>query len=171
MRLVQIRLLLMTTILAVVGGCSITIGQQATPESEERAIRLAREAQNEAIRVHDLRAISEYWEAEVRSTAGTGEFVSGRDEYTNAFERAFAAYDDVVYTRVPDTIELSSVDISGVQEMASESGTWTGSWTSPRGRTQLLGVYDAMWRKRNGRWRIHSELFVALVCTGPECSF
>ena len=168
-----LRSMSLIAILAGVGGCSITIGQQATatPESEERAIRDAREAQNEAIRAQDLQGIAMYWEANVRSTAGTGEFVTGREEYREAFDRAFQAFDEVVYTRVPDTIELSHVDISGVQGMASESGTWTGSWISPRGQTRLLGVYDAMWRKQRGRWRIYSELFVALECTGPECQF
>ena len=168
----MLRALFVITILAGLGGCSITIGQAtATPESEERAIRGAREAQNEAIRAQNLHEIARYWEADVRSTAGTGEFVTGREEYEEAFERAFQMYDDVVYSRVPDSIELSDVDVYGVEGMASESGTWTGSWTSSRGQTRLLGVYDAMWRKRNGRWRIYSELFVALECTGPECQF
>lgn len=166
------RTLLLLTLLTGTSGCSITIGQAtATPESEERAIRNARVAQNEAIRAQNLHEIARYWEPDVRATAGTGEFVTGREEYEEAFERSFQIYDEVVYSRVPDSIELSDVDVYGVERLASESGTWTGSWTSGRGQTRLLGVYDAMWRKRNGRWRIYSELFVALECTGPECQF
>lgn len=167
-----LRSMCLLAMLAGAGGCSITVGQAtATPESEERAIRSAREAQNEAIRSQNLHEIARYWEADVRSTAGTGEFVTGRDEYREAFDRAFRELGDIVYTRVPDVIELSDIDVAGVQGLASESGTWTGSWTSSRGQTRLLGVYDAMWRKRNGRWLIYSELFVALECTGPECQF
>ncbi|MFQ5529746.1 MAG: YybH family protein [Gemmatimonadota bacterium] len=162
---------LVSVALLSVAGCGITLSRPVTAESEEQDIRDAREAQNAAIRARDLDAIARYWEADVQSTAGTGVFVSGRDEYRLAFEEAFADLDDIVYTRVPDTIELSTVDVEGVQRLASESGTWTGSWTSRRGPTQLVGVYTAMWQKRSGRWRIRSELFVALSCSGPECRF
>ena len=167
----RLRLPLMAGLLACISGCGITLSQPVTAASEEQGIRDAREAQNDAIRARDLDAIARHWEAGVQATAGTGVFVVGRDEYRLVFEEAFANLDEVVYTRIPDTIELSTVDIEGVERIAWESGTWTGSWASSRGPTQLLGVYSAMWRKRNNRWRIHSELFVALSCRGPECRF
>lgn len=166
-----VRIALIAVALVSQAACGIRMSQPVTAESEEEDIRAAREAQNDAIRARDLDAIARHWEAGVQATAGTGAFVVGRDEYRLVFEEAFANLAEVVYTRIPDTIELSTVDVEGVERIASESGTWTGSWASRRGPTQLLGTYSAMWRKRNGRWRIHSELFVALSCSGPECRF
>jgi len=164
-----VRLTLVTIVLATVAGCGIQFTRAPSAADEVQAIRDARIAQNEAILEQDLDAIARYWEGDVRSTAGTGVFVTGRDEYRRAFRDEFRNLDDVLYSRIPEIIELSSVRVSDAQHMASESGTWTGSWTSPRGPTQMTGVYSAMWRKRNGRWRIRSELFVALSCTGADC--
>lgn len=168
-RALLLRLAFVAMMLTSAQGCGIRLARPATAADEEQAIRDARNAQNEAIREQDLDAIARYWENGVHSTAGTGILVSGRDEYREAFQGAFEDLGDVVYSRIPGTIELSSVNVFNAQRIASESGTWTGRWTSAEGPTQMSGVYSAMWRKRNGRWRIRSELFVALSCTGAEC--
>ncbi len=164
-----VRLAVVATMLTTIAGCGIQFTRAPSAADEVQAIRDARLAQNEAIVERDLDAIARYWERSVRSTAGTGVFVTGRDEYRRAFRDEFRNLEDVLYSRIPEIIELSSVHVSDALHMASESGTWTGSWTSPEGPTQMSGVYSAMWRKRNGRWRIRSELFVALSCTGVDC--
>ena len=163
------RLALVAAMLTSVAGCGIQFTRAPSAADEVQAIRDSRIAQNDAILEQDIDAIASHWERGVRSTAGTGIFVTGRDEYRRAFRDEFRNLDDVLYSRIPEIIELSSVRVSDAQHMASESGTWTGSWTSPRGPTQMSGAYSAMWRKRNGRWRIRSELFVALSCTGVDC--
>lgn len=141
-----------------------------TAASEAQAIRDARAAQNVAIRERDLDGIARHLESDVQVTSGTGTHVRGRDAYRAAFEDEFRASDDVTYRRVPDSIELSSVGGSrGDDLLAAERGTWTGSWTTRRGPVSMRGVYSAMWRKRDGRWRIRSELFVALTCSGAGC--
>lgn len=35
----------------------------------------------------------------------------------------------------------------------------------------LRGRYSAQWVKRDGRWLIHSEVFIAPECSGPACSW
>lgn len=152
-----------------VAGCGIQFTRAPSAADEVHAIRDARFAQNDAILEQDLDAIAGYWERGVRSTAGTGVFVTGRAEYRRAFQDEFRDLDGVLYSRIPEFIELSSVGVSNAEKLASESGTWTRSWTSSEGPMEMSGVYSAMWRKRNGRWRIRSELFVALSCTGADC--
>lgn len=164
-----LRFALVAITLISVGGCGIRLSRPASAADEMQAIRDARIAQNEAIREQDIDVIAQYWEPGVRATAGTGSFVTGRDEYREAFEEEYQDLDDLVYSRIPGAIELSSVEVDNAERLASESGTWTGSWTSKEGQTQMYGVYSALWRKRNGRWRIRSELFVALSCTGVDC--
>ncbi len=164
-----VRLAVVATMLTTIAGCGIQFTRAPSAADEVQAIRDARLAQNEAIVERDLDAIARFWERSVRSTAGTGVFVTGRDEYRRAFRDEFRNLEDVLYSRIPEFIELSSVGVSNADKLASESGTWTRTWTSSEGQTEIYGVYDAMWRKRNGRWRIRSELFVALSCTGVDC--
>lgn len=154
---------------ATLAGCAALRQAPPTAESEIETIREARLAQNRAIRAQDLRAIAEVMEPDVVATSGIGIHVIGRDAYMDAYESDFRALEDVVYTRNPEAIELSTVDTGLAQRIASESGTWTGSFVTPRGPAQMRGVYSAMWRKRDGRWRINSELFVSLSCSGAGC--
>jgi len=164
-----VRLALGTIMLTAVAGCGIQFTRVPSAADEVQTIRDARLAQNDAITERDIDAIAGYWERGVRSTAGTGIFVTGRAEYRRAFQDEFRNFNDLIYSRTPDFIELSSVRVSNADELASESGTWTRSWTTSEGQTELYGLYDAMWRKRNGQWRIRSELFIALSCTGADC--
>lgn len=154
-----------------VGGCSVSIGGSQPPsaESEVETIREARLAQNQAIREKDLNAIAEVLEPDVHVTSGIGIHIVGRDAYRRAYEDDFEVLDDVIYTRTPDEIEISTVDTGLAERIAAESGTWTGSFVTPRGPAQMRGVYSAMWRKRSGQWRINSEIFVSLTCSGAGC--
>lgn len=152
-------------------GCSVTIGGSRPPsaDSEIETIREARLAQNRAIRDQDLDAIAEVLESDVHVTSGIGIHIVGRDAYRRAYEDDFEVLDDVIYTRTPDEIEISAVDTGMAERIAAESGTWTGSFVTPRGPAQMRGVYSAMWRKRSGKWRINSEIFVSLACSGAGC--
>lgn len=154
-----------------IGGCSVSIGgsQPPTAESEVEAIREARLGQNQAIRDQDLDAIADVLEPDVHVTSGIGIHIVGRDAYRRAYEDDFEVLEDVIYTRTPDEIEISAVDTGMAERIAAESGTWTGSFVTPRGSAQMRGVYSAMWRKRSGRWRINSEIFVSLACSGAGC--
>jgi hypothetical protein len=59
-----------------------------------------------------------------------------------AYRRAFSLDSGVVYQREPATVEVNS------------------HWR-----------YSAQWLKQDGRWRIRSELFVALDCSGVACGW
>lgn len=166
-RLVMPAVLFAATLLA---ACSVTMRQPAPSAADEaEAIREARLAQNRAIRDQDLDAIAEVLEPDVHATSGIGIHVVGRDDYRDAYAQDFEVLENVSYVRTPDEIELSSVDTGLAERIAAESGTWTGSFVTPRGSAQMRGVYSAMWRKRGGRWRINSEIFVSLTCSGEGC--
>ncbi|MFW6085131.1 MAG: YybH family protein [Gemmatimonadota bacterium] len=155
---------------AVLAGCSATIRQSPPSAADEvETIREARLAQNRAIREQDLDAIAEVLESDVHVTSGIGIHVVGRDNYRDAYAQDFEVLENVSYVRMPDEIELSNVETGLAERIAAESGTWTGSFVTPRGPAQMRGVYSAMWRKRAGRWRINSEIFVSLTCSGEGC--
>lgn len=152
-------------------ACSVAMRPSSEPSAadEIETIRQARLAQNQAIREQDLDAIAAVLEPDVHVTSGIGIHVVGRDNYRDAYEQDFEALENVSYVRIPQEIELSSVETGLAERIASESGTWTGSFVTPRGPAQMRGVYSAMWRKKGGRWRINSEIFVSLTCSGEGC--
>jgi hypothetical protein len=57
------------------------------------------------------------------------------------------------FIRNPSEIIISTADPT----MAWENGKWDGINSYSKG-----GNYSAMWRKKNGIWKIQAELFVSL---------
>jgi ketosteroid isomerase-like protein len=124
------------------------------------AIRAARDSQNIAIAAHDIARISSFWTEDVTITAGLGTILQGREAYA----RAFRLDANIVYYR-----RTHDVAVSANWPVAFETGSWTGG---PSGGTPIItGRYSAQWIKQQGAWRIHSEVFVALACTGEACAW
>jgi ketosteroid isomerase-like protein len=137
---------------------------RAAPQTsrDAAAVRSARSAQNTAIANHDLDRVASFWTDDVVIRSGLGRVVQGRASY----RAAMAADSTTVFRREPDR-----VDVSGNERwpLAFESGTWTGRGTRD-GRPLIRGRYAAQWIKRDGRWLIRAEVFVALGCSGEGCS-
>ena len=124
-------------------------------------IRAARAAQNDAIASHDLERVAAFWVDDVQVTAGLGFTLHGRD----AYRQAFLADTGMIYRREP-----GEVNVSANWPVAWETGAWTGR-RGQRGAPLLAGRYAAQWFKQGGRWRIRSEVFVALECSGVACGW
>ena len=71
----------------------------------------------------------------------------------------------IVYRRIPNEI-----DVSTHWPLAFESGVWEGREGTGDGPVIIGGKFSAQWVKRDGRWLIRSEVFVALTCAGAGCS-
>jgi len=128
-------------------------------------IRAARTASNAALAAHDVEAITSFWTEDVAITAGSGTAAIGRDTWRRAIAAQLERYPDVIYIRTPDAIKLSAVT-----PIASEHGTWTGTWSSENGPVTSGGEYQAMWRRDPDGWRLRSQLFVTLSCEGAGCA-
>jgi ketosteroid isomerase-like protein len=144
----------------LLGGSALYAGHG----DDAAEIREARLRQNQAIAAHDLPGIEQAWDSTIVVTAGMGVAFRGAAIYRKAFEDEFAAFPNTRYERRPDTIEVSRV-----RPLAAERGIWVRNWTATSGKGEMRGTYMAMWRKTAGEWRIRSELFVLLTCTGPAC--
>lgn len=129
-------------------------------ETDTAAIRAARLAQNVAIVQNDLDRIASFWTDDVVLTRGLGAVTQGRDAYRSLFQ-----HDSVMYQRLPEQIEASAT-----WPLAFESGSWVGR-SVRSGKPMIFGRYSAQWLKRDGRWLIHSEVFVALGCAGDGCQW
>lgn len=139
----------------------------AAEGAEARAVRAARAAQNRAIAALDTATIASFWTEDVEIRGGHGGLVVGRDAYRNLFNTdsgAIARGEELIYQREP-----VSVEISAQWPLAFEEGSWTGHFGRAAGPVLVGGRYAAQWVKRNGRWLIRGEVYVALTCAGAEC--
>ena len=142
---------------------SFALGRMMPQSSREAAaVRAARAAQNAAIASHDLDRAAAFWAEDVVIRSGLGRVVQGRASY----RAAMAADTSTVFRREPDRVDVSDNER---WPLAFESGTWTGRGARD-GKPLIRGRYAAQWIKRDGRWLIRAEVFVALGCAGAGCS-
>ncbi len=149
-----------------------TLVREAGLQSETRAdddadaIRAARAAQNAAIAGGDLEQVASYWTRDVTIRRALGQSVEGAAAARKIFEPAGAAAAHLVYQR-----EAVEIEVSGNWPLAYEAGVWTGHLGTIAGQAVIGGRYSAQWIKRDGRWLIRAEIFVALNCAGSGCDW
>jgi ketosteroid isomerase-like protein len=129
--------------------------------AEEPLIREARAKSNEAIASHDAKAMAAFWTSDFHIITSRNSEMSGKNTNRERMESEFSGKPDVLYVRTPQTIQVFEA-----WSMASESGTWTGSWTENAQKIELTGTYMAKWHKVDGAWLIRAEVFVPLTCSG-----
>lgn len=145
----------------------IVLATMAPPVVADDAgrIRDLRAASNAAIAAHDLEALVAFQHDAYQITTGNGTLLQeSRAETLAALERIFAQADDVLYVRTPGAVEVGDGG-----RRAYEAGTWRGTWSTAEGATDIGGRYAAYWLQVEGEWKLLSELFVTLRCTGPDC--
>jgi ketosteroid isomerase-like protein len=139
-------------------------GDTGGPAAAE--VRAERARSNAAIARHDAAGAVADMLPDVHVTGGNGGHLAGRDAVLAAFTRQFADSAFVVYVRTTE-----GVDVSATAPLAAERGRWVGRWRRDDGVQELGGRYLAMWRRDTTAgaahgWRLQSELYVTLGCTG-----
>ena len=124
-------------------------------------IRQRRESSNAAIARHDTAGFAAILAPDLVVVSSTSAQTHSRQEHVRSMAEWFVARPDVVYRRTP-----GSVRVFEPWQMASEAGTWVGSWTAADGKVVIGGRYFAKWRVRNGVWLVESETYVPEHCTG-----
>jgi len=140
-----------------------TVSAQARVSGDARDIRAARLAQNAAMAAGDVERTAQLWTEDVTIRRGLGTGLSGIEAYKGIIERAPLSDTALVYWRT-----TTYVNVSPEWPLAFETGTWTAR-VAGKGQSLISGRYSAQWVKRNERWPIRSEVFVALACTGKGC--
>lgn len=149
-------------------GLILLLGQmrlQASIVNDVDAVRQARFEQNEAISIGDVEHAALFWTDDVTMRRGLGTSIIGKEAYCALIDTA-PNENSIIFTREPTCIEVSTQ-----WPLAYESGTWTGRIGNAEGLELIKGSYSAQWVKREGRWLIRSEVFVALTCFGDGCAF
>ncbi|MBN8824345.1 MAG: nuclear transport factor 2 family protein [Spirosoma sp.] len=146
----------------LVGLVSLNLVAQTKPSSlDVAAIRSLRAESNQAIQAKDLSGFGQTMLPEIEVTRGSGSHVSGRDSVLASVAVQFKDPAFLGYVRYTDRI-----DISTTSPLAAEHGHWEGRFRRSDGTQLITGTYLAMWRKTDSGWKIRSELFVSLSCTG-----
>lgn len=137
----------------------------AAAPADRGAIREARIAQNKAIASDDLGRVASFWTDDVTVRRALGQPLNGREAARKALEPPPAPATHLVYQRL-----TKDVEVSATWPLAFETGTWEGHQGTLRGPVVIGGRFSAQWVKRDGRWLIRSEVFVALTCDGVGCA-
>ncbi len=131
-------------------------------ESDHDAIKAARLRQNAAIAANNVEEIVACWTDDVTICRGLGVQLAGKAAYRKLFEADASSPTRTVFQREP-----SAIEVSRHWPLAFETGIWRGHVGSVSGPVIISGRYSAQWVKRDGRWLIRSEVFVALDGAGP----
>lgn len=152
-------------VLIIVGCLGLSVIADSSIESEKDKILRIRADSNEAIKKHDAAGIVASFDKTYQITTGGGKLFHDNPEKEEELWRAiFAESPDVVYVRSPSKIEVSTY-----LPRAAESGNWVGNWTTEKGRIEVGGSYSASWIRVDGSWKIQSEMFVTMYCSGDGC--
>ena len=149
-------------------SASLQATKSAAENAETRTVRAARAAQNRAIAALDTATVASFWTEDVEIRRGLGALVVGRDAYKQLFNSdsaAIASGKTLIYQREP-----ANVIASETWPLAYEEGTWIGHLGRADGPVLISGRYAAQWVKRNGRWLIRGEVYVALTCAAAGCA-
>jgi len=125
---------------------------QKNKQNDESAIRSARESSNMLIAKHDVDGFAKYWLPDFIIVRGNSMITTGKEANIISWKELFKTNPDVFYIRNPSEIIISDND-----SLAWEKGTWIGIKSYSKG-----GSYSAMWKKKNGDWKLQAELFVSL---------
>lgn len=129
--------------------------------TEAQLIRALRLQSNRAIQDRDLAGFGETMMPDIDVTRGSGSHLSSRDSVLASVRVQFNDPNFLGYVRTTDSIQISTSN-----PLAAEHGHWAGRFKRPDGIQTIAGTYLSMWRKTDQGWKIRSELFVNLSCTG-----
>ena len=148
--------------LALVSG----LGQAQPLAAEEAAVREARRIQTQALARDDLDTVVKYWTPDITIRRALGHPVEGAAAARKLLEPAATPNPA---TRVIYQREAVSVSVSAHWPLAYEEGRWSGHVATVDSPPLLAGRYSAQWVKRDGKWIIRAEVFVALTCADAGC--
>jgi hypothetical protein len=95
------------------------------------------------------------------TTTGPNWHERGRSSTEKAERDLVRRRPDVTWVHTPQDIVVNEP-----WSVASESGIWYERWRAPDGLIQIDGRYLALWKRENGAWLLHAELFVPHSCRG-----
>lgn len=137
----------------------------STPKAPMEIVGAQRAEYNAAIAAHDAIRLRTFLVDDYHLISGSsGSVDSGADAAARDYaDDEFKDPTFVTYRRTPTSIVMAA---SG--KRIAETGRFEGLWNKPDGTMRRTGIYLAMWVPSAGTWRVKSEAFVTLACTGSK---
>ena len=153
----------LTRLLFLATGGAIVLPCVSFADSPPAVVRALRRESNAAIAAHDVRRLRAVLDDAYLGIEGTsGTLDSGGESTARSYgEQEFRDPTFVTYRRTPESIVMAQ---SG--KRIAETGHWVGIWRKPDGTMRTAGIYLAVWIPSGTGWRLKSETFVTLSCTG-----
>jgi len=126
-------------------------------QTEEQAIRSLNREWMDAVAAHDIDRIAAIYAPDVVIFISNAPPIAGRPALRKMFFDMLRM-PDVSLVSVPGRVDVTS------PTTATQTGTYTLTFTSPTGRVTDSGNYLGHWRKIDGAWRMERE---AVVSTTP----
>lgn len=89
--------------------------------------------------------------------------VSGKKNLVRSYESLLQKRPDLVQIFTPERVERNPK-----WKFAAERGRWSESWQEQGENTEVRGSYYALWKLKDGHWRLHSQVVTPLSCTGAR---
>jgi len=88
---------------------------------------------------------------------------SGKKNLVRAYESLVKKRPDLLLIFTPDQVERNPR-----WPFAAERGRWYQSWQEQGEPIEVRGSYYALWKFKDGRWRIHSQIMTPVSCKGTR---
>lgn len=130
---------------------------QASKHKDVALIKAARQASNHAMAKNDMVALSSHFMDNIIVITGSGVSMISKDTVAAKLRRQLEQSADVNFRLIP-----ADILIGDKGDLAFETGKWLGAKKIDPKQKIVGGNYSAMWMKRDGIWKLRSELFVSL---------
>ena len=130
---------------------------QVNKNKDVQLIKVARQASNNAMAKIDMDALSTHFMDNIIVISGNGASMMGKDTVAAKLKKQLEQSTDINFSLNP-----VSILIGDKGDLAFETGKWVGAKKVIPKEKIISGNYSAMWMKREGIWKLRSELFVSL---------
>jgi ketosteroid isomerase-like protein len=139
--------------------------QTSARTAEADTVRARRLAYNQAIAGRHPEAMADFLTPGFVQMSSNGVITIGSDKVRARYDaEEFGNPAFIGYDRQPDTVAISA---NG--RFAIERGHWRGRFrTATGGETGNTGLYQAIWIKQDGVWRLRSESYGRLTCASES---
>jgi ketosteroid isomerase-like protein len=155
-----IRVLLLLAAAMQLGACAQMMAPKTAPASGE--IARQRQAFNQLIAYRRMADLGTLVTDDVQLVT-PARTISGKKNLVRGYETLVQKRPDLLSVFTPERVERNPR-----WKFAAESGHWMESWQQDGESIEIHGSYHALWKLKDGRWRIQSQIVTPLSCKGAR---
>ena len=153
-------LLLAAILLTALAGCAHF--KMPWPKPVEGDIQRQRQQINQLVAYRRMADLADIVADDVQVIAPSG-VINGRKNLARSYETLVRKRPDLVQIFTPERVERNPQ-----WKFAAERGHWSESWQEQGEVTEVHGSYYALWKFRDGRWRLYSQIVTPVSCKGAR---